>query len=325
VRAALVSSVSCLLAPFTAAQIDGLVMNGTTGMPQPQVSVSLVQPGAKGMQALATASSDAQGKFRIARPAPDGPALLQGVYKEVTYTLILQPGAPATGLRLAVYDTTTRLASARMTQHVYVFEPGDEDLHVSETFLLENNTDATFQDPVKGSVQIHVPGEPKDLGASVEGTAGMSIRRQLEKAGQPGVYKLAYPIKPGESRIDITYRIPLAEKYSWRILRTDGPTRIATPSGVTMTGSSLKDLGIEPRSQAHLYEVADRAASFDAVIQGSGSLRRASAEGESKEDDGSPKPEVIPPRIYTRLSWVLGLAFGILALGGALVYRRGRA
>jgi hypothetical protein len=66
---------------------------------------------------------------------------------------------------------------------------------------------------------------------------------------------------------------------------------------------------------------------FDAVIKGSGSLRRGGEESGSAPsgDDGSPKPEVIPPRIYTRLGWVLGLSCGILALGGALLFRRGVA
>ena len=44
-----------------------------------------------------------------------------------------------------------------------------------------------------------------------------------------------------------------------------------------------------------------------------------------KEDDGSPKPEVVDARIYTRLWWVMGLAFGILGLGGAFLFRRGAA
>ena len=44
---------------------------------------------------------------------------------------------------------------------------------------------------------------------------------------------------------------------------------------------------------------------------------------EDAEDDGAPKVEIAAARIYSRLSWVLGLAFGILALGGFALYRRG--
>ena len=307
------------------AQISGVAKNATTGTPQGQVSITLVQPGAGGMQTLGKAVSDAEGKFRFDRVVPPGPALLQGIFKDVTYTLVLQPGAPTENLTLSVYDTTNKLTSLKMEQHIFIFEPGDKDLQVTETFLMQNETQATFQDPIKGSVQVYVPNgvEPKEIGATVEGTAGMAIRRPLEKTGQPGIYKLAYAIKPGESRLDIHYSVPLAPKYAWKILRTDGPSRIATPSGVTMEGTGLRDLGMEPRSQAHLYEVVG--SGFEANIKGAGSLRTAENENAPKEDDGSPKTEIVDARVYTRIWWVMGLAFGILGLGGALLFRRGTA
>jgi hypothetical protein len=308
------------------AEISGVVTNATTNAPQANVSISLVQPGAGGMQSLGTAISDAEGKFKFDKPAPQGPALLQGTYKDVTYTTILQPGAPTEGVRMSVNDTTTKTESNTMLQHIYIFEPGD-DMRVTETFLMSNETKATFFDPAKGSIQIHVPNgaDPKDLGATVEGTAGMSIRRPLEKTSQPGVYKLAYAIKPGEARLDVHYSIPLAEKYAFKILRADGPSRIATPSGVTMEGTGFRDLGQEPRTQAHLYEVT--AGTFEAKIKGSGSLNAGREEDNNapKEDDGSPKPEVVDARVYSRIWWVMGLSFGILALGGTFLFRRGVA
>jgi hypothetical protein len=35
--------------------------------------------------------------------------------------------------------------------------------------------------------------------------------------------------------------------------------------------------------------------------------------------------EVKPSRIYSRLYWILGLTFGILGLGGVMLYRKGVA
>ena len=54
----LLTPVSCLLGA-----IEGTVINGSTGQPQASVTVSLVQPGANGMQAIATAVSDASGRL----------------------------------------------------------------------------------------------------------------------------------------------------------------------------------------------------------------------------------------------------------------------
>jgi hypothetical protein len=54
--------------------VDGVVVNGTTGKPQEGVAVSLLQPGAGGMQQLGSAKSDAQGQFKIDKDIPPAPA-----------------------------------------------------------------------------------------------------------------------------------------------------------------------------------------------------------------------------------------------------------
>ena len=63
-------------------------------------------------------------------------------------------------------------------------------------------------------------------------------------------------------------------------------------------------------------------------IAGTGSLRGgggAGGGGGQDEDDGAPKIEAVPARLYSRMGWVLGLTFGLLGVGGTLLYRRGAA
>ena len=43
----------------------------------------------------------------------------------------------------------------------------------------------------------------------------------------------------------------------------------------------------------------------------------------AEEDAGQPKTTEILARVYDKLYWVLGLTFGILALGGTLLFRKG--
>ncbi len=50
------------IAPAFAA-VDGVIVNGTTGQPQPNTVVMLIQPTQAGMQTLGTTKTDAQGKF----------------------------------------------------------------------------------------------------------------------------------------------------------------------------------------------------------------------------------------------------------------------
>src|SRR3984893_16864379 len=88
---------SLALAP-TFAAVDGVVINGTTGKPQPNVIVSLLQPGQAGMQNLGSTKTDAEGKFRIDKEAK-GAQLVQAFYAGVQYNKMVFQGASGTGIQ----------------------------------------------------------------------------------------------------------------------------------------------------------------------------------------------------------------------------------
>ncbi len=302
--------------------VDGTVINATTGKPQAAVTVNLVHPGAGGMETLGSAVSDAQGKFSIEKEVPGPPALLQATYQRVTYNTILPPGAPSTGVKLNVYDVTGKPTPDIQQQHLLILEPTASQLKVSETFLIENRGNTTFQDLSNGSVQLFLP-EGVHPEVTVTAPGGMPIKRPAEKTPKPGVFKIDYPVKPGETQFELAYNLPDPRKFTGKAVGKD-PLRLVTASGVLLSGGNLRDLGTEPRTQAHVYEIP-AGTSFDLSIQGAGDLRTDSAGNQPEEDTGQPKTEPGNARIYDRLGWVLGLTFGMLALGGALLYRKGTA
>ena len=53
-------ALSILLAASAFGAVNGVTTNVSTGKPQPGVSISLVQPGANGMQSLGAAKSGAE-------------------------------------------------------------------------------------------------------------------------------------------------------------------------------------------------------------------------------------------------------------------------
>ena len=93
-----------------------------------------------------------------------------------------------------------------------------------------------------------------------------------------------------------------------------------------MTGvqtCALPIFGQEPQTQARVYTFTGT--SFTANILGVGSVRQQQPAA-SEEDTGAPKCcEETPARVNQQMTWVLSLGFGILALGGMLLFRRGQA
>jgi hypothetical protein len=303
--------------------IDGVVINGTSSKPQAGVLVSLMQPGQGGMQMLESVKTDADGRFNLKKEPAPGPAIIQAVYAGATYNSVLTPGMPRTGVSVVVNESTTDAASAKIAQHMVLLEPGDDKLLVNETFLMQNDTVQTYSNPAKGSAQFFLPREANATAeVTITAPGGMPIQRPAEQTDQPGVFKVAYPVKPGETRFEVHYSMPKTDAFASKVVTGDGLMRLVTPGTVTLSGDGIEDLGQEPQTQAHIYNV--KAKEFRASITGTGSLTGAGA-AQPKDDSGAPQVEETNARIYTRLYWVLGLTFALLAAGGVMLYRKGTA
>ncbi len=304
--------------------IEGTVINGTTGKPEPSVKVSLVQPGAGGMQALASSTSDANGKFSIDHDLPPPPALLQADYKGVQYTQVQPPGRPTTGIQFQIYESASKQPQGMQMAHLIMIEPSPTSLEISETFLIRNESNTTFQDSSNGVALFYPPkGTGDKVQVSVTPPTQMTIQRQAVKAAKPGAFKIDYPARPGETRFDMHYTLPASETFSAKVVQGDRPTMVVTPAAVHLTGSGIKEAGVEPDVQARLFEVPGT--SFEVKIEGTGSIRERQAKDAPEEDTGQPKTTEILARIYDKMYLVLGLTFGILAVGGTLLFRKGAA
>jgi hypothetical protein len=301
------------------AAMDGKVVNGTSGQPQAGVIVSLMQPGQGGMQTLSTVKTGADGAFHFdAQPA--GMHVIQAIYRGVVYTEAVPPGSPSSNLTVNVYEATTKRDSAKLNEHLVVLQPGPQQMAVSEDLLFTNPTKVTFNDPVNGSAKVWIPdGGRGGVTCTVTSPGGVPIQRDLVKTKEPGVYVIDYPLKPGETRFEISYNLPSAQPqiFESRVLDKLMPMRLVVPPGVTLTGDNIQPMGQEPTTQATIYNVAtDR---FQVQVEGM--VAATSASG--GEDAGVPQIHEGPPPVYARMWWIFGLSLFILTLGAALLYRRG--
>lgn len=306
------------LVPCLAA-VEGLVMNGTTGQPQPGAIVSLVQPSQTGMQTLASVKTDAQGKYHFEKDPPAGPILIQTFFQGVIYNKPLMPGAP-TGSQVEVFNATDKPDAAKVSQHFIVLQPGPSEMQVSEGILYHSDSKVAYNDPVNGTFHFYLPPEAKgQVSVTINAPGGMPIQRPAEKTKQANIYKIDYPIKPGETRFDLNYTVPTAnpQTFSTKILHTEGQSDLVAPQGVTLKGDDIELAGQEPKTQASIYRVKN--ANFTVEVDGTGSLSQPSAS--SGDDNGAPNLQEVKPRIYDRLYWILGMAFAILGLGAVLLSR----
>jgi hypothetical protein len=312
------------LCQIAAAAVTGVVINGTTGKPQPGATVALNKLAtATGIELVEQAKSGPDGSFTL-NQTPQGPHVIRTAFDGVTYNHMLPPGAPTTNLRLEVYNASKTPGEAKVAKHMILFEPAQGQMTVNETMLLTNTGKTAWNDNSGGgTVQFFLPSGANGK-AEVKATApnGVPIGVAMVKTVKPDVYAVDFPIKPGDSRIDITYNTPYTtgEAYAGKVPSKDENTYLIVPNGITLAADGLNDLGAEPKTQAHIYGLAGSA--YKITLSGEEVEPPGGGGGDADPSENSgPQIEQIMPRVYGKAIPILAIALGILALGFALLYR----
>jgi hypothetical protein len=321
------------------AAVDGTVTNGTTGKLQAGATVTLFQPTSQGPQFIDSVKTDAAGKFKMTKevPAggPPGPLLLQAAYDGVQYNQMLPPGTPTTGVDIPVYESSRQPGGAKISQHVMLIEPNGGTMAVAESYIFDNDGKTTWNNPESGTLQFMLPAAAAGkVEINVIAPGGLPIRRAADAAGKPNTFKVDFPIKPGNSEIRMEWSMPFTSPgvFEDTILAKGAPDlKLLAPVGVTLKGEGITALGKEPTTSATIYNVPG--ATFSLNVEGSGTLKTPAADG---EDNGSPKVSENMPQLYgltlatgdpiapfLAVKWVVISILGMLAIGFALLYRKG--
>src|SRR5580704_10817589 len=286
-----------LLAIPTLAAVDGVVINSTTGKPQPNAVITLVQPSQAGVQARGSTKTDTEGKFRFDKEL-QGPTLLQAMYAGVLYNKMIVPGTPTSGLQVQVFDSTNKPV-AKVSQHFIVLQPGASEMAVSEGILYRSDSNLTYNDPTNGTLRFYLPPEAQgQVNVTINAPGGMPIQRPAQKTNLANVYKVDYPIKPGETRFDLNYTVPVTSPliFSSKILHDEGTSDLVIPTGVTIKGDNIELAGQEPKTQASIYRI--KGAEYKVAVEGTGSLTPAAEASGPEDDNGAPGIQEVKPRIY---------------------------
>lgn len=323
----LISVLFLSTASVVLASIDGTVINGTTGKPEVGVNITLVKPGQQGMQTIGATVSDAAGHFAFEKDQPGGgPQLLQASYKGVNYNKLMTPNIPTSNVQLEVYDATKTPEVARIEQQMMLIEPNASQIAVTETVVVENDSKTTYHNETMGGMRFYVPPAANgQMRVSAQGPQGMPLPQQAEKTDQTDVYKVNFPVKPGETQFEVTYVIPAGSPFTLRGRLPGvkgmpaGPLHLVAPAGVALAGNDVQSAGTEPKTQATIYTVMTPDA-FSVDVSGIGSLRTP-ADGAPADNSDAPQVTEGPPQIYRHLPWLLGCALSILAVGLIFLFR----
>jgi hypothetical protein len=311
-----------LLAVPAVAAVSGAVANRTTGQPLAGVTVVLNSMGQNGFAPLAETKADARGRFAFDREV-QGPLMVRVTFEGVPYFQVLPPGSPTTDVTLDVYNSSKQPGAAKVSKHLLAFAPSAQGhMTIQETYLCTNDGKTAWNDPGSGELRFYLPaaaGGNVEVNATAPG--GMAVPASLIKTSSPDILAVDFAIKPGETSFDVNYSVPYTPgaPYQGKIVTKDDNTYLIAPRGVTLSGDGLQDLGIYPRTQAHIYGLPGN--TYKIAVTGAPAAPEPEAAASDEQDNGQ-KIEAILPRIYRSVPAILGLALAILAVGFTLLYRK---
>ncbi len=271
-----------------AGTLKGTVRNGTNGQPAAGVDVILIQLQG-GMQPVANTKTDAQGHFEFTHAdIGTAPMLVRAVYRGVNYHEPVPPGKTTADVQ--VFEPTDKAGSFSVAARALILQPRGADLEVGEEFSIENKT----QPPVAyfsaaGSFTFALPEGAQLSQVSAAGAAGMPVVQGTIDKGK-GLEAIAFPFRPGDSNVRISYSLPYANNETKiRIVSPYAVQRLAVfaPPGMQISGDGFSAAGQEQGFNAYLRESV--AANIPVVVTVSGTAPMpSSAQGSAGAGGGMP-------------------------------------
>ncbi len=206
------ASLCSALPAFAATPITGVVMNKTTGKPSAGDTVTLIRL-AQGMQEATHTTTDAHGRYTLDVP-DDGLHLVRVTHDLANY---FKP-APAgtTSVDLDVYSAAAKVKGVTSEAEVMRIESdaSGSSLRVVENFFLKNDSKPPMTQFSKEPFDFWLPDGAVVEGAAAESPDGMPVRQAPVPLAEKNHFTFLFPIRPGETRFQITYRVPYTGKLA---------------------------------------------------------------------------------------------------------------
>jgi 5-hydroxyisourate hydrolase-like protein (transthyretin family) len=319
-----------LAAAVHAGTLSGTVINRSTGKPAPNVDLDLLSPTA-GMAEVAATKSDAQGRFSVTKDAIGmGPILIRASYHDTSFNTFAPPGRPE--VEVEVYEISKDPKTISVESHVVIFEPQDGKLVGAEEYSVQNTSQpasAFFR--TEGNFDFAIP-EKGTLGPVTTTTSmGVAVPQASIDKGK-GRYAIAYPFRPGQTNVRLSYELPYGGNSATLKLPASYPGMkllVVVPPGVTITGDGLTSAGEEQGMMVYTHPPLPAKGVLSVSLSGvaapqtadAGQGQGASQEGNSRVPEG---PQVIaaPSRLDDYKWYIFAGLAALFAMGAILVSRK---
>ena len=257
--------------------ITGVVTNKTTNRPAAGDDVVLIRL-QQGMQEAARTKTDSHGRFTLDVP-DQGLHLVRVTHDKANY---FRPAPSGTqSVEVDVYNAAAKVKGVSGEADVMRIQTdaSGKALHVVENFFVKNESNPPLTQFSDRPFVFYLP-----PGAVVEGSAalapgGMPVQATPTPLGDPNHYAFIFPIRPGETRFQLTYRLPYSGslKFSPRVGMPTDTIAVMMPKSMTFAGGGATPYSaVTEETTAQTYVARNVAPSqpLDFTVSGIGQMPR---------------------------------------------------
>lgn len=198
-----------LAASANASTIAGTVTNGTTNKPSAGDEVILIKL-AGGMAEVAHAKTDAQGKFTFNFEEDNAMHLVRAIHQGVTYHAPAPPGTAS--VQVQVYDVSPKLPDIHEIADVMYIQAGSGSLGITRLFAVDNTSKPPRTQMNNTNFEFYLPEDAQIDEAEAQTAGGRGINVQPAPQAEKGRYAFVFPLRPGQTRFQVSYHLPYAGK-----------------------------------------------------------------------------------------------------------------
>ena len=204
---------AALSATALAAELTGMVRNGTTGKPAAGDDVVLLSM-TGGMDEVGRTQSDSQGRFRLKVEDAAASYLIRVIHQKVTYHKTAPPGTQS--VEVEVYDSAAKVEGVRAIVDVLRFEADSSTLQVTELYGIQNNSQPPRTQMSERSFEIYLPAGAQIQSSTAISGSGMPVNSAPVPTGEKDRYAFLFPLRPGETRFQVSYRLPYSGEANFQ-------------------------------------------------------------------------------------------------------------
>ena len=203
-----VALIVLLLSCFSAAQtLTGLARNSTTGKPSVGDEVIVFSLG-QGMKDSGRTKTDAMGRFSFKLDEVQAPHLIRVNHQGVTYSRMAPPGTPSVAVE--VYDVAKSVGGIAVVADIMRIQAAKDEITVTRDFGVRNASNPPRAQMSERNLEFYIPDGARVIENS--GTAitetGIPLKSAPVPEGEKNRYSFGFPLRPGVTRFEVTYRLP---------------------------------------------------------------------------------------------------------------------